>query len=120
MSGVSSLSPEGAMVQRFPMRIDGRDHPPDSGEWFETEDPFRGAAWAEVARGSHVDVETAVTAAHRAFTGGPWATLSHTARGQLLNRIADAIAANVDALAGLEVRENGKLLAEMRGQVAYL
>jgi (Z)-2-((N-methylformamido)methylene)-5-hydroxybutyrolactone dehydrogenase len=107
-------------MQRFPMHVDGGDRQPASGEWFETEDPFQGSAWAEIARGGKSDVDAAVNAAHRALTEGPWSTLTHTARGLVLNRVADGIAANVDRLAELEVRDNGKLLAEMRGQVAYL
>ncbi|GAA4550758.1 aldehyde dehydrogenase [Pseudonocardia xishanensis] len=107
-------------MQRIPMHVDGLDRLPASGEWFETEDPFQGSAWAEVARGERSDVDAAVTAAHQALTVGAWSTLTHTARGLILNRVADGISANVDRLAELEVRDNGKLLAEMRGQVAYL
>lgn len=107
-------------MQRFPMIVGGEDRLPSSGEWFTTEDPFQGKPWAEVARGNTDDVDAAVRAAHEAFTVGEWASLTHTARGLLLNRIADGIAANVDLLAGLEVRDNGKLLAEMRGQVSYV
>lgn len=107
-------------MQRFPMHIGGRDHLPSSGEWFETEDPFLGRAWAEIARGSQPDVDAAVNVAHQALTESAWARLTQTARGYVLNHVADGIAAHVDHLAGLEVRDNGKLLAEMRGQVAYL
>lgn len=107
-------------MQRFPMIVGGEDHLPSSGEWFTTEDPFQGKPWAEVAQGNADDVDAAVRAAHEAFTVGEWASLTHTARGLLLNRVADGIAANVDLLAGLEVRDNGKLMAEMRGQVSYV
>ncbi len=34
-------------------------------------------------------------------------------------RLADLVAANADRLAEIEVRDNGKLLAEMRGQLVY-
>nr|THJ64596.1 aldehyde dehydrogenase [Rhodococcus qingshengii] len=107
-------------MQQFAMHVDGKDRLSSSGEWFETEDPFRGEPWAEIARGTAGDVDAAVKAAHHAFTQGEWSSLTPTARGLILNRVADGIAANVDLLAELEVRDNGKLLAEMRGQVAYL
>ncbi len=107
-------------MQQFAMHVDGKDRLSSSGEWFETEDPFRGEPWAKIARGTADDVDAAVTAADHAFTEGEWSTLTPTARGLVLNRVADGIAANVDLLAELEVRDNGKLLAEMRGQVAYL
>src|SRR5258708_13447584 len=34
-------------------------------------------------------------------------------------KLADLFTANVDRLAEIEVRDNGKLLAEMRGQLVY-
>jgi aldehyde dehydrogenase (NAD+) len=41
-------------------------------------------------------------------------------RGALLRKLADLIAAHAPALAEIEVRDNGKLLAEMAGQTAYM
>ena len=73
-----------------------------------------------MAQGAAEDVDVAVQAAHRAFTEGPWATLTPTARGKLMRQVAVAIGENAERLATLEVRDNGKLLAEMRGQVDYL
>ena len=43
-----------------------------------------------------------------------------TARGKLLLRLADLIARDAEKLAAIEVRDNGKLLAEMSGQVRYI
>ncbi|HEY0301556.1 MAG TPA: aldehyde dehydrogenase, partial [Rhizomicrobium sp.] len=43
-----------------------------------------------------------------------------TARGKLLVRLAELIAENAEALAALEVRDNGKLMQEMLGQLRYL
>ncbi|MCW2818516.1 MAG: carnitine dehydratase, partial [Marmoricola sp.] len=107
-------------MQRFPMHIDGRPHEPLGGEWFETEDPFRGEPWAQVARGGAEDVDRAVTAAHTAFTSGPWPDLTATQRGALLRDLGDAVAAHAAELAETEVRDNGKLWAEMFGQLTYL
>ena len=107
-------------MQRFPMHIDGGPHEPLGQEWFETDDPFRGEAWAQVARGNAEDVDRAVTAAHTAFTSGPWPELTATQRGALLHRLGDAVAAHAAELAETEVRDNGKLWAEMFGQLNYL
>ncbi len=107
-------------MQSFPMHIDGRLHEPLGQEWFETDDPFRGEPWARVARGNADDVDAAVTAAHRAFTAGPWPELTATQRGALLHALGDAIAARAAELAETEVRDNGKLWAEMFGQLTYL
>jgi aldehyde dehydrogenase (NAD+) len=89
-------------------------------EWFETFDPFTGKPWARVARGRADDVDAAVSAAHTAFTTGEWPKLKASQRGALLRKLGDLIARDAEKLAALEVRDNGKLLAEMGGQVRYL
>ena len=59
-------------------------------------------------------------AAHQALTSGPWSELTATQRGALMRRLGDLIARDAARLAATEVRDNGKLLAEMRGQLDYL
>jgi acyl-CoA reductase-like NAD-dependent aldehyde dehydrogenase len=105
---------------RLPMHVGGAPHPPAADEWFDTEDPFRGTVWAQVARGRAEDVDAAVTAAHTAFTSGPWATMTATQRGAMLRTLGDAISAHAAELAEIEVRDNGKLWAEMFGQASYV
>jgi acyl-CoA reductase-like NAD-dependent aldehyde dehydrogenase len=107
-------------MQSFPMHIDGGAHQPLGQDWFETEDPFLGEVWAQVARGNAEDVDAAVTAAHTAFTSGPWPELTATQRGALLHTLGDAIAEHAAELAETEVRDNGKLWVEMFGQLTYL
>ncbi|VWD21277.1 aldehyde dehydrogenase [Burkholderia lata] len=107
-------------MERFEMVIDGRNCPSSSGEWFETENPYTGEPWAMVAKGTAADVDRAVQAAHAAFTSGPWAHMTPSQRGQLLHRVGDLIALDAKRLAELEVRDNGKLMAEMLGQCQYL
>jgi (Z)-2-((N-methylformamido)methylene)-5-hydroxybutyrolactone dehydrogenase len=46
--------------------------------------------------------------------------MTPTQRGRLLHRLGDIVAANAEKLGELEVRDNGKLLAEMLGQMRYL
>jgi aldehyde dehydrogenase (NAD+) len=89
------------------------------GGTFETFDPFSGLAWATVARATAPDVDRAVAAALRALAG-PWSRLSASDRGVLLTRLGDLIERDADALAEIEGRDNGKLRAEVRGQVAYV
>jgi acyl-CoA reductase-like NAD-dependent aldehyde dehydrogenase len=73
-----------------------------------------------VPRGTPEDVDRAVTAARKAFKGPDWRGLTPTARGKLLNALADRIAARADELAELETQDNGKLILEMRAQTRYL
>ncbi len=107
-------------MQSYPMYYGGATHESSSGAWFETDDPFRGKGWAKVARGSAEDAESAVAAAHRAFTSGDWPALTASQRGALLRRVGDLIAERAEALADCEVRDNGKLKAEMLGQTRYI
>lgn len=109
-----------AGLPRLLMHVDGAPHAPAGDEWFETEDPFRGTAWAHVARGRAEDVDAAVQAAHEAFTRGPWAEMTATQRGAMLRTLGDTITAHAAELAEIEVRDNGKLWAEMFGQTSYV
>jgi aldehyde dehydrogenase (NAD+) len=84
---------------------------------FESINPYNGEVWAEVPRGTADDVDAAVRAAHAAFRSGPWATMTASKRGMALHKIGDAIAAHAEELADLEVKDNGKLKAEMLKQM---
>ncbi len=107
-------------MERYPMHIDGESTEAAGGAWFETQNPFTGKTWAEVARGTAEDAARAVQAAHKAFTQGPWPAMSPTQRGALLRKVGDLIAERAEVFAGYEVRDNGKLRAEMLGQMRYL
>ncbi len=107
-------------IQRFQMYIGGEWCDPASGEWFESYNPYTGQVWAEIPRGTAADAERAVAAAYGAFTGGPWPALNATQRGALLRRLGDLIAERAQDLAEIEVRDNGKLLAEMAAQLRYV
>merc|ERR1712088_893979 len=62
-----------------------------------------------VQEGDRADIELAVAAARRAFSlGSAWRTMDASARGQLLNRLADLIERDRLYLASLESLDNGK------------
>ena len=107
-------------MKKHQMLIDGKRVEPASGTWFESINPFTAAAWALVPRGGKDDVGQAVAAAKKAFYGDDWRQLTATARGELLRRLADLIAADAEMLAEIESTDNGKLIAEMRGQLNYI
>ena len=107
-------------LARYQMFIGGRWTDAASGDCFESDNPFTGKPWALIPRGAAADVDRAVDAAHRAFTSGPWPALTHSARGALLRRLGDLIAPKSAFLAEVEVRDNGKLYAEMSAQTAYM
>jgi len=108
------------MMQRYNHHIDGASAAPASGAWMPTEDPFAGAPWAQIARGNADDVDTAVAAARRAGRDGPWAKFTASQRGAVLHAIGKAVAEHAEQLAAIEVRDNGKLMAEMLMQLRYI
>ncbi|BCG93616.1 aldehyde dehydrogenase [Mesorhizobium sp. 131-2-1] len=87
---------------------------------FDSVDPSTGAPWATMPAATVADVDRAVEAAHRALRSGPWASLTATARGKLLVRLGDLVAANASRLAELETRDTGKIIRETRAQIAYV
>jgi aldehyde dehydrogenase (NAD+) len=112
-SGVQGLA-------TYKMYIGGEWVEPASGEYFESFNPYTAKPWARIARGGPADVDRAVEAAHAAFAGGPWPKLNASQRGALIRRLADHLAGEADRLAEIEVRDNGKLIAEMSAQCKYL
>ena len=106
-------------MKQYQHYIDGQWTDPESGQWFDTENPYTGEVWAKIARGNAADVDKAVAAAKAAFDG-VWGTSNPTDRGKLLCRLADIIDREAERLGRLEVRDNGKLLAEMGSQTKYI
>ena len=107
-------------MNRYRMLIGGEWVDAASGETFESDNPFLGAAWALAPRAAAADVDRAVEAARKAFRAPAWSQISATARGALLRRLADLIAIEADRLAEIETRDNGKLITEMRTQLRYI
>jgi aldehyde dehydrogenase (NAD+) len=108
------------MMKRYKLFINGTWTNPICNSWFETVNPFTAKAWAEIPRSSAEDANAAIVAAHDALTKGAWADMTATQRGLLLHRLGDLIARDAKKLAEIEVQDNGKLLAEMHGQLNYV
>ena len=106
-------------VEQHLLAIGGERRSAASGRTYTSVDPFTGQPWAEVPDAGPEDVDAAVAAARQAFDG-VWGRTTPTERGRLLFRLAELIARDAAHLAELETRDNGKLLREMAGQMAYL
>lgn len=100
--------------------IDGAWTAPSGGQYFDTDNPYTGEVWAKIAKGNAQDVTRAVQAAKCAFEASSWTKMRPTERGKLLVRLAEIIEREAARLGALEVRDNGKLLAEMSAQTRYL
>ena len=114
------MTAETAALPKLDMYIGGEWVAPASGEYFETVDPFTAKPWALVARGGAADADRAVRVAHKAFSEGPWRRMHSSKRGRIIHRLGELIEEHADALAEIEVRDNGRLLAEMRHQIRYI
>ena len=107
------------MMKSYQHYINGTLCDPASGEWFESENPYTGEVWTKVARGNADDVDVAVKAAKAAFDG-EWSAFGPTARGKMLVKLAEIVEREAPRLGEIEVRDNGKLIAEMGAQTKYL
>ncbi|WP_147048920.1 NAD-dependent succinate-semialdehyde dehydrogenase, partial [Methylobacterium gnaphalii] len=95
------------------------------GEWVEARDratipvtnPATGAVIGHVPSLSRAEVAEAVEAAHRAQKG--WRARTAKARAVILRRLFDLMMENQDDLARIMTAEQGKPLAEAKGEIAY-
>jgi len=95
--------------------IDGRWCPAADGTVAEITDPATGVAVGSMAQGGVVDVTAAIAAAARAF--GPWAATPAPERAAVLRRAAALLQERREDIAALMTAEQGKPLAEARGEV---
>ena len=98
--------------------IGGRHRPSASGATFGVADPVTNEVYALAAAGGADDVEAAVEAATRAFSGGPWPGMAARARAKVLGRIADGIEARAERIAALETFDTGLPITQAKGQAA--
>lgn len=108
------------IMKTYQHYINGNCVEPADSSYFDTDNPYTGEVWAQIAKGNTEDVARAVAAAKTAFETGPWAEMRPTARGKLLVKLAEIIEREAERLGELEVRDNGKLIAEMGTQTRYL
>jgi aminomuconate-semialdehyde/2-hydroxymuconate-6-semialdehyde dehydrogenase len=86
--------------------IDGRFVAPEGGTYFDDIGPATGEMIAQIPDSDARDVASAVAAAKRAFPS--WSATRTEERSGILLKLADLIEANLDELAELESRDNGK------------
>lgn len=108
------------------MTIHANKFPSDAlidGKWvrgaktFDVTDPATGAVIASVPDLGAAETKAAIDAAERALPA--WSGKTAKERAQILRRWFDLINAETEALAQLMTSEQGKPLAEARGEVAY-
>lgn len=95
------------------------------GEWREGRDlherasPGHGVPVTRIPRCTPGDLDAAVAAARRAFEDRGWSGLSGAERGGVLLRAAEILRRRRDEIAYWEVLENGKPIAQARGEIDH-
>jgi acyl-CoA reductase-like NAD-dependent aldehyde dehydrogenase len=99
-------------VQTLPAIIGGQRRHARGGATIDATNPATGELIARFPRCEAPDVDDAVTAAQRAQR--EWWALDPTDRARLVGRVADAVLAEAESLATLDVADNGSPIREMR------
>ena len=97
--------------------VDGAWIAADSGKRFAVSNPANGAKIAEVPDLGAAETRRAIAAANSAYPA--WRAKSGKERAAVLRAWFNLLMANADDLAAIMVTEQGKPLAEAKGEVAY-
>ncbi|CAN5118068.1 NADP-dependent succinate-semialdehyde dehydrogenase [soil metagenome] len=97
--------------------IDGRWVGADNGATFPIHDPATGAVLADVPSMGAAETQRAVESSAAAWPA--WRALTAKARAAILRKWFDLIIAHTDDIAAILTAEQGKPLAEAKGEVAY-
>ncbi|MEP9379099.1 aldehyde dehydrogenase [Aquabacter sp. CN5-332] len=85
---------------------------------FQSVNPATGQVNYEVSVASSADVDRCVAVAQEAARAPKWRNMKPHERARILYAIAEGMMARADVLAQIQMRENGKVMAECRAQVA--
>jgi succinate-semialdehyde dehydrogenase / glutarate-semialdehyde dehydrogenase len=97
--------------------VDGQWIGADSGKSINVTDPATGETLGTVPDCGRAETARAIAAADKALPA--WRAKTAKERAKLLHKLADIIEANVEALGTLLTMEQGKSLAEAKGEVAF-
>ncbi len=97
--------------------IDGKWVQADSGKTIQVPNPATGEVIGEVPALGATETRRAIEAANRAWPA--WRAMLAKERAAILRKLHDLMLANTDDLAAIMTAEQGKPLAESRGEIVY-
>ncbi|MGH0348900.1 NAD-dependent succinate-semialdehyde dehydrogenase [Sinorhizobium meliloti] len=97
--------------------IGGEWHSADDGKVITVSNPANGTVVATVSRMGRSETKRAIDAAEQALAG--WRSLSGKQRAMILRKWFELLMQNQDDLAAIMTAEQGKPLAESKGEIAY-
>ena len=103
------------MTNQYDMVIDGRFVKGSGTNRLEVRNPSNGELVGTVPVATEADVDAACRSAQAAFLG--WRKTPGAMRGQIMMNVSQAIRTRADEIAGLLTREQGKTLANAKGEV---
>ncbi len=95
--------------------IDGEWRAGEEGKWLEVIDPATGGVIGKVAHATRPDLDAALAAVERGFK--VWSAKSAFERAKIMRRAADILRERARDIAAMMTREQGKPLAEAKGEV---
>jgi succinate-semialdehyde dehydrogenase / glutarate-semialdehyde dehydrogenase len=116
-AGLPSLPLKDPKLFREQCYIDGQWVAADSEKSFDVDNPATGAKLGSVPRMAAAEAKRAVQAAERAWPA--WRSKTAKERAAILRKWFDLMMANQEDLAHIMTAEQGKPLAESRGEIAY-
>ena len=117
LNQVNTLNLKDPSLFRQANYIDGKWVQADNGAVLTVRNPSTGAVVGTVPALGAAETRRAIEAAHRAFAG--WRAMLAKERATILRKLFDLMIANTDDLAVIMTAEQGKPLAESRGEIAY-
>jgi len=103
--------------REFGFFVDGKVVPAGTRDLSERRSPAHDVPVTRIPKCTTADLDAAVAAARRAFEDRRWSGLGGAARGAVLLRAAALIRARAEEIAYFETLENGKPIAQARGEV---
>ncbi|MBI2619540.1 MAG: aldehyde dehydrogenase family protein [Ignavibacteriales bacterium] len=104
-------------MREYQLYIDGSFVPAESGQTFDSINPFNQEIVARVSRASAADAKKAVVAARRAFDKGPWPLMPREERSALLKAVSDKINEKGKELVALEVADSGSTIRKAKEDI---
>ena len=115
-AGLPAIALKDPKLFREQCYIDGTWSSADGGKVFTVDNPASGEILGSVPEMGAAETRRAIEAAERAFAG--WRAKTGKERSAILRKWHDLILANVDDLALILTTEQGKPLAEAKGEIA--
>ena len=103
------------MAKEFGMFINGKFTEGMGAQRLEVHSPSDGELVGAVPIATEMEVDAACRAAQAAFP--KWRNMPGAARGQVITDVSNAVRAHTDGIARLLTREQGKTLANAKGEV---